>query len=63
MTIYERILGETPNVRKATQLLHAMADEGLISWENIGRNALAAMSEDDVEAMAREMGLLTEEID
>lgn len=40
------------NVRKATNKVIEMAEEGVLSWETIARAALNYMSEDEVAAMA-----------
>ena len=41
------------NVRKATNKVIEMAEEGVISWETIARAALQYMSEDEVADMAQ----------
>ena len=41
------------NVRKATNKVIEMAEEGVLSWETIARAALDYMSEDEVADMAQ----------
>ena len=41
------------NVRKATNKVIEMAEEGVLSWEAIARAALDYMSEDEVADMAQ----------
>jgi hypothetical protein len=41
------------NVRKTTNRLIELAEDGVISWEDIARTALNWLSEDDVAEMAR----------
>ena len=41
------------DIRKHTNRLIELAEDGVISWEDIARMALNYMSEDEVEDMAR----------
>ena len=41
------------NVRKTTNRLIELAEDGVVSWEDIARTALNWLSEDDVDEMAR----------
>ena len=41
------------NVRKTTNRLIELAEDGVVSWEDIARTALNWLSEDDVDQMAR----------
>lgn len=49
------------NVRKATNKVIEMAEEGVLSWEAIARAALQYMSEDEVAAMAWYNGFIEDE--
>ena len=49
------------NVRKATNKVIEMAEEGVLSWEAIARAALDYMSEDEVAAMAWYNGFIEDE--
>lgn len=49
------------NVRKATNKVIEMAEEGVLSWETIARAALNYMSEDEVAAMAQCNDFIEEE--
>ena len=40
-------------VRKTTNRLIELAEDGVVSWEDIARTALNWLSEDDVDQMAR----------
>jgi hypothetical protein len=48
-------------VRKATNRLLEMADDGAISWKTLAECALRWMSEDDVAEMSRANELLPDE--
>ena len=43
----------TVNVRRTTNRLIELAEDGVISWEDLARTALNWLSEDDVTHMAR----------
>lgn len=43
----------TVETRKTTNRLIELAEDGVISWEDIARTALSWLSEDDVAHMAR----------
>lgn len=45
--------------REYTTKIEEMADEGVISWETIAREALCRMSEDEVEEMCVECDWIT----
>ena len=45
-------------VRKYTNALIELAEEGAVNWEGIARECLQRMSEDDVKEMAEEMDWL-----
>ena len=49
------------NVRKATNKVIEMAEEGVLSWEAIARAALDYMSEDEVADMAWYNGFIEDE--
>ena len=49
------------NVRKTTNRLIELAEDGVVSWEDIARTALNWLSEDDVDQMARVNEFLPEE--
>ena len=49
------------SARKFTNLVIENVEQGLISWESVARSALVYMSEADVEDMAKNEGLLTDE--
>ena len=51
----------TSNVRKATNEIIELAEQGVISWESVALAALRYMSEDDVADMAHDNEWLTEE--
>jgi len=51
------------NVRKATNTLIELAEQGLISWESIATACLQYMSEADVADMAHCEGFIEEEDD
>ena len=51
----------TSNVRKATNEVIELAEQGVISWESVALAALRYMSEDDVADMAHDNEWLTEE--
>ena len=48
----------TIDTRKATRRLLELAEDGVISWHMLAEMALNWMSEDDVEDMAIQNGLL-----
>jgi hypothetical protein len=48
-------------VRKTTNRLIELAEDGVISWEDIARTALNWLSEDDVNQMARVNEFLPED--
>ena len=52
---------EYAEVRKTTNRLIEMAEDGAISWEDIARTALNWLSEDDVNHMARVNEFLPDE--
>lgn len=47
--------------RKVTSQLLDMADEGMIDWETLARDALGWMSEDEVAEFARRNDYITED--
>ena len=49
------------DVRKTTNRLIELAEDGVISWEDLARTALNRLSEDDVTHMARVNEFLPEE--
>lgn len=49
------------DVRKTTNRLIELAEDGVISWEDIARTALNWLSEDDVHRMAEVNEFLPEE--
>lgn len=51
------------NVRKETNRVLEMAEDGVIDWEDIARIALNWMSEDDVAEMLRANDLIFDEED
>lgn len=51
------------NVRISTCRLIDLAENGMISWENLARNLLIWMSEEDVAAFANSEGYFDEEDD
>lgn len=51
----------TMETRKTTNRLIELAEDGVISWEEIARTALNWLSEDDVDEMARVNEFLPEE--
>ena len=53
----------TVETRKTTNRLIELAEDGVISWEEIARVALNWLSEDDVTHMARVNEFLPEETD
>ena len=50
-------------MRKATNKVIEMAEEGVLSWETIARAALNFMSEDEVAAMAQCNELIDDEFE
>lgn len=50
-------------IRASTIKLMELADEGILTWEQIGRACLVYMSEDDVSDMARENELFWAEVE
>ena len=50
-------------VRKITNKLLDMANDGMISWQSLAEMALDYMSEDDVADMARANDILEDEED
>ena len=50
-------------VRKTTNKVLEMAEEGMISWKSLAEMALSWMSEDDVAEMSRANDLLEDEED
>lgn len=51
----------TVETRKTTNRLIELAEDGVISWEEIARTALNWLSEDDVDEMARVNDFIPEE--
>jgi hypothetical protein len=51
------------DVRKNTNKVREMAEEGMISWRDLAEMALSWMSEDDVTEMARANDILYDEED
>lgn len=51
----------TVNVRRTTNRLIELAEDGVISWEDLARTALNWLSEDDVTHMARVNEFLPDE--
>lgn len=49
--------------RKATNRLIELAEDGVISWEDIARTALNWLSEDEVDEMARVNEFIPDEED
>lgn len=49
------------NVRKETNRVLEMAEDGIVSWEELAKMALEWMSEDDVEEMLIANDLIPEE--
>ena len=49
------------DVRKTTNRVIELAEDGVISWEDIARAALNWLSEDDVDQMARVNEFLPED--
>lgn len=50
-------------VREITNKLIELAEEGVLSWEDLARTALNWLSEDDVAHMARVNEFIPEEAD
>jgi hypothetical protein len=50
-------------VRKETNKVLGLAEEGMISWRNLAEMALSWMSEDDVAEMAKANDILYDEED
>lgn len=48
-------------VRKTTNKIFEMAEEGMISWKSLAEMALSWMSEDEVAEMARANDILEED--
>ena len=49
------------NVRKTTNRLIELAEDGVLSWEELAKTALSWLSEDDVKRMAEVNEFLPEE--
>ena len=50
-------------VRQATNKVHELAEDGMISWRDLAEMVLSWMSEDEVAEMARANDILYDEED
>lgn len=54
MKKYRRAIRANVDVRRQTNRLLEMADDGVISWQSLAEAALEYMSEDDVADLAKD---------